>query len=278
MVSSGMRFVNGFLDKQEAKKDKLTLAVLSRVVNLLQRFHGVQFPQRATGGEWWIYRWRFNFLMGWHDTDSFEWCKRYVFPGAVVLDIGAHLGYYTRLFSKLVKDAGTVLAFEPCPENYPVQKHNLSSARFQNVKIINKAVSSQDGTATLFISSGHSTHSLNAGFTEEQGRVEVETIAMDTFLSANHISKVDFIKIDVEGAEPLVLKGMQQTVSNSPRLKMLMEYNPIALRAGGHNPLELLEALRDMGFISKQVNPDGTLGEINPSSDEYVNLLCVKSE
>lgn len=195
-----------------------------------------------------------------------------------MLDVGAHLGYYTRIFSKLVQRSGTVWAFEPCPENYPLLKHNLSAARFGNIKIVNKAVSAQNGAATLFISSGHSMHSLNASFTDGQGQVEVETISLDSFLAANGVSSVDFIKIDVEGAEPLVMEGMKQIASQSPRLKMLMEYNPPALRAGGHNPLELLTTLHEMGFIAKQVFSDGSLGEINPASDDFVNLLCVRAE
>jgi FkbM family methyltransferase len=273
-----MTLVNRFLNEQEAINNRQTLSMLKRADALLQKVYGIQFPLRATGGEWWIYRWRLNFLIGWYEAESIELCAKHIQPGAVVLDVGAHLGYYTRIFSKLAKKSGSVLAFEPCPENYPLLRHNLSATRFQNVKIIDKAVSAQNGTATLFISSGHSMHSLNAAFTDNQGRVEVETIALDTFLTANKIDKVDFIKIDVEGAEPLVLKGMQQIVSNSPNLKMLIEYNPIALQAGGHEPLELLSTLSEMGFVSKQIFPGGTLGEIHLSPGGYANLFCIRSK
>ena len=273
-----MRKTNEFLDIQEANRSKVTLSLLKLADILMQRYYRVRFPQRATGGDWWIYRWRLNFLLGWLENESVKWCEKYVQPGAVVLDVGAHLGYYTRIFSQLVGESGVVFAFEPCPENYPILKHNLSAASFHNVKIINKAVSEQNGSASLFISSGHSMHSLNAGFEDEQGKVDVETIALDSFFAENNIDNVDFIKIDVEGAEPLVLRGMKRLVSKSPSLKMLIEYNPIALRAGNHDPLEFLAMLAEMGFVYKQINKEDELIEINLDSDDCVNLLCVRSK
>lgn len=251
------------------------LALLKMRVWLLMKWQHVQFPERAIGGDLWIYSWRLNFLSYKNESESLIWCKKLIKPGMVVLDIGAHLGYYTRLTSNLVKESGLVLAFEPCPENSPMLKYNVERLRFNNVRISNNAVSSKSGMAVLFISPGHSNHSLNNGYTEEQGRVEVETIAIDSFLPTLGIKKVDFVKIDVEGAEPLVLEGMRQTVKNSPELVMLVEYNPIALRAGGFTPSALLDTLRTMDMSPMQILPNGDLGEVNLSSDETVNLLCI---
>jgi FkbM family methyltransferase len=236
----------------------------------------VKFPERTAGGDWWVCRWRLNFLLGWNESESIAWCRKYIRPGMVVLDIGAHLGYYTRIFSDLVAKSGVVLAFEPCPENIPVLTYNLSGARYRNVKIIEKAVSAGNGRDVLFVAAGHSMHSLNAGYTPEQGRVEVDTVALDEFIPVYQIDRVGFIKIDVEGAEPLVLDGMRRMAGNLPGLTMLVECNPVALRAGGSDPEKLLADLSDMGFVPRRIFPDGSLGALDPASDECVNLLCVR--
>lgn len=254
---------------------KIISVLLRLKVRFLMKWQHVRFPERAIGGDQWIYGWRLNFLLGRNESESLIWCKKLIHPGMVVLDIGAHIGYYTRLFSKLVKRDGLVLAFEPCPENWPVLKYNLQRLHHKNVRIADKAVSFENGKATLFISPGHSNHSLNAGYTAMQGKVEVETIALDSFLPASGVEKVDFVKIDVEGAELLVLEGMREIIKNSPNLTMLIEYNPTALQAGGYTPSTLLEMLYSMSFRVYQILPAGNLTEVNSSSDETINLLCI---
>jgi FkbM family methyltransferase len=188
--------------------------------------------------------------------------------------VGAHLGFYTRIFSDLVGKKGRVVAFEPCPENLPVLQYNLSRRRYKNVQIVNKAVSSHNGQATLFVAPGHSMHSLNAGYTEEQGRINVETVSLDNFLADLQIARVGFIKIDVEGAEPMVLAGMRQLAASSPDLALLVEYNPVAMRAGGFDPKHMLTLLSELGFDYRCILEDGSLVNLDPASDRVVNLAC----
>lgn len=256
---------------------QISLIFLKAKVHFLMKWQHVRFPQRAVGGDQWVYNWRLNFLTGRNEVESLSWCKKLIQPGMVVVDVGAHLGYYTRVTSNLVGQKGLILAFEPCPENWPVLKYNIQHLRYGNVRISEKAVSAKDGEAVLFISPGHSNHSLNDGYTEEQGKVEVGTVALDTFLPSQGITRVDFIKIDVEGAEPLVLEGMRNIVNASPNLFMLVEYNPIALRAGKFDPPGLLDILRSMGMTPRRILPNGDLGDVDLSSDETINLLCIPS-
>ncbi|HXF85704.1 MAG TPA: FkbM family methyltransferase [Anaerolineales bacterium] len=247
------------------------------LVAILRHLHRVSFPQRRLGDDDWVYQWRLDFLTENLEKESVMWCKKLIRPGMIVLDIGAHLGYYTRIFSELVKDSGRVFAFEPCPENLLVLRHNLQQSKYKNVYIFDKAVSSKDGQAVLFISPGHSNHSLNAGYTPDQGRVTVQTISIDSFLAAQSIQVVDFIKIDVEGAEPLVLEGMRQTIERASGLKMLIEYNPIAMQAGGFEPPALLSMLKSMGFQLYRILQGGNLGSLSVDNNEIFNLLCVLS-
>ena len=67
--------------------------------------------------------------MDWFEWESLVWVRRLVRPGMTVLDLGAHIGYYTRIFSRWSVPSGTVLAFEPNPENLEVLRRNLSGPR-----------------------------------------------------------------------------------------------------------------------------------------------------
>ena len=241
----------------------------------LGHWHDMRFPERALGGWWWTWRWRFEILTRWNEYESVQWCRRLIRPGMTVVDIGAHIGYYTRLFSELVGPSGRVFAFEAHPENFAILKRNLCTGAYANVEALNLAVSDRSSKVQLHVSPGSSNHSLLKGYTEEVGVIEIDGIALDDFLSTRGIKSVDFIKSDVEGGEPLVLQGSKRVVVCSPQLAMLMEYNPMALRCGGAPPGEMIRLLKDGGFRVEAILPDASLVE-DPTlvGDETVNLLC----
>ncbi|RPJ43156.1 MAG: FkbM family methyltransferase [Deltaproteobacteria bacterium] len=267
------------MDRYQSARDPITRksieAMIRLAVLILMRCQGIRFPRRSTGGMRWIWGWRLEFLMGWNEPESVKWCRQLICPGMTVIDIGAHIGYFTRLFSELVGSSGRVLAFEPHPENVQVLRANLKKSRYKNVEIFHSAISDRTGAATLYVSPGHSNHSLLPGYTETKGQVEVECFTLDAFLSSRGIREVDFIKIDVEGSEPFVLAGMKQTVSQSPALRILAEFNPQALRCGGIPPAEFIHIFQKTGFEVKGILPDGSLGEVPPTLDQTINLLCV---
>ena len=267
------------MDRYESARNPIARksieAMIRLTVLILMRCQGIRFPRRSTGGMRWIWGWRLEFLMGWNEPESVKWCRNFLRPGMTVIDIGAHIGYFTRLFSELVGTSGRVLAFEPHPENVRVLRTNLKRSRYKNVETFPYAISDRTGAATLHVSPGHSNHSLLPGYTETKGRIEVECFTLDAFLSSRGIREVDFIKIDVEGAEPFVLAGMKQTVSQSPQLRILAEFNPQALRCGGIPPAEFIHLFQKMGLEVKGIFPDGSLGEVPPTLDQTINLLGV---
>jgi FkbM family methyltransferase len=81
-----------------------------------------------------------------------EWLENLVRPGDTVFDIGAHIGFYTLLLARLVGPAGKVLAFEPDPANFALLQQNVVLNRYANVALYNLALSSQAGSAALFLS------------------------------------------------------------------------------------------------------------------------------
>ena len=236
------------------------------------------FPRVAIGGWWWTWRWRFEVLAGWSEMESVAWCRRLVRPGMTVVDAGAHIGYYTRLFARLAGAGGKVNAFEPQPDNFALLARN---AVRPNVVRCAAAVGASSGAATLHLSPGSSNHSLHAGYTESRGTIAVEQVALDDWLAAGRIGPVDFVKLDVEGGEPAALAGMGNLLHASPHATLLVELNPQALACGGVTAGDFVRQIRDLGFEPLRSDEDARLQPIDETRIEEVtagagsvNLLC----
>ena len=163
------------------------------------------------------------------DLNSIEpevmgWMQRVLRPGTVALDIGANIGLHSMYMSALVGASGSVFAFEPSPANLRLLRYHAKVNRFTQLKICEKAVSNHDGgTVPFFLLNNGDLSSNSLTFGREEipnldsslhsgGRaVEVESVTIDRFC---HEAKVlpDLIKIDVEGAELLVLRGCAETL------------------------------------------------------------------
>lgn len=239
----------------------------------------VRFPSRMTGGWWWTWRWRLEMIMQWYDYETVQWCRQLIKPGMLVLDIGAHIGYFTWLFSDLVGPSGKVIAFEPCPENYPLLLHNIKARRCHIVEPVCMALSDDIGEVKLFVSKGNSTHSLNKELTQNQeGSVSVRSTTVDAYMSDLKNPSVGFVKMDVEGVEPRVLAGMAETIRRNPELVMVIELNYKALEAGGRSAQELIAQLKSFGFEPKAIKENGQLAPpLEDSSREVRNLLCFRA-
>lgn len=209
---------------------------------------------------------KLRLLMGWYEYYTVEVCKTLLRPGMIVLDVGAHNGYYSRLFSKLVHPGGKVWAFEPHPENYYLLCQNTRPLKYRNVIPVRKAISNQVGQADFFDMAGSGQHSLFdvskylSHFTL-RGKIRVETTTIDAFLAQEGNPEISFIKVDIEGGEVAALAGMSETIARSSRLALVVEFNPGALLSAGVKPSEFLHQLCMLGFAVKPIRPDVPLGE-----------------
>jgi FkbM family methyltransferase len=268
------RLYRAFLKRATEHADSILITAIRRLISLfvvlLKRWHRFDFPEREVGGWWWVDRFRFEILLRWFEYESVRVVRKIAKPGAMAIDIGAHIGYYTRLLSELVGPRGRVFAFEPDPRNFAVLQRNLSRRNYRNVELFNMAVGDVNGEVPLYLSEGHSNHSLIEGFVKSEAEIQVEIVTLDAFLEQRGIDQIDFLKSDTEGAEPRVLSGMQRTIARSSQLDMLMELNPDALASAGVDPHEFIERIRQMGFSIDAVNPDRETQAI------YHNILCHK--
>ena len=153
-------------------------------------------------------------------------------PGDTVLDIGANIGYFTILASKFVGPNGRVFAFEPEAKNFHVLTQNVDRA-------------GQDNPG------GHHSHRPAVGLVPNTQNIQ--TTSIDLFL-ANHTGGVNVVKIDAQGWEPSIIKGMKKTLSkNLDKLIVLLEFTPRAQAAG----------------------PGGLDAAIRLLEDQFTNLLFI---
>ncbi|NDJ79319.1 MAG: FkbM family methyltransferase [Chloroflexi bacterium] len=247
------------------------------VIPLLER--GQRFRTMPDDPFWF----RLELLTNRHERATTTQLDRLVQPGMTVLDIGAHVGYYARRWSKLVGPEGRVVAFEPHPRTFAVLEHNLG--HLANVTLLPLAVAEEEGTAELYdylmMSASGSLHYDEAMLALQKAQVSggdiaprittdfpirtysVRTTPVDTCLADLGIARVDVVKMDIEGAEMSALRGMRKTIANSPGMVMVMEYNPQALQSFGFEPQQALAEVLGMGFERvRAIAEDGTLTDL----------------
>ena len=245
--------------------------------SVLTLLSGYRFPLRAIGGWWWIWRYRFEMLVGWYELPTSQWIRKVLREGAASADIGAHIGYFTRLMGKAVGPNGHVFAFESSPENFSLLKHNVGRARLHNATCSQLAVADRVGSETLYISPGHSNHSLVAGYTDSRETVEVAATTFDAFLHTAKAPMLALVKIDAEGAEPRILRGMRGAISDNPDLVLVIEVNPRALECAGSTPEQLMSSIEAFGLVPRLIDPKGQLIDPRgPLLDDAPNLLCMR--
>ncbi len=155
-----------------------------------------------------------------YDEEQFE--KRFVNlfsdsvkEGAVIIDIGSNLGYFTVLAASRTKNSGKVYSVEINTELIKHQQKQLALNGFKNVELINTAVSDAECVLPFYLAPeqfyGHSSLKQNSTFVPEKV-IEVQCTTLDQLVSRNNIKRIDIIKIDVEGAEFNVLKGAESTL------------------------------------------------------------------
>lgn len=170
-------------------------------------------------------------------------------PGAVMLDIGAHIGYMTLKAARVVGAEGRVIAFEPNPRTADVLRRNIAASGAGNVEVIQAACAADKGEMVLFVPLGDNSGvtSLAASHAGPATPVTVPVRRLDDVVEELGLSRVDVIKIDVEGAETLALRGAAKTLTRF-RPRLVAEVLPEALAAMGTSPEELDATLAAIGY------------------------------
>jgi FkbM family methyltransferase len=172
-------------------------------------------------------------------------------PGMVVFDVGANLGFYTLLLARWVGEAGCVHAFEPDPEMFELLATRARRAGRRNLELVQAAVGDHAGTATLHLSrtnrADNRVHASHAG--SELGRkVTVPLLTLDEHCARHGVTRLDGVKLDVQGAEVAALRGFRAGVRGLRPQWILLELSPPHLRGAGSSPAELFALLDELGY------------------------------
>ena len=189
---------------------------------------------------------RISPVYGWEELTT-ELFKSVVKLGDVVLDLGANIGYYTLLASRLVRSQGHVYAFEPEPTNFSLLNRNIDLNNYTNITTYQKAVSSKSGTMKFFVNTkdtgAHSLYDLDMEYGASSRRfITVDVVTLDELLP-NLVANV--VKMDIEGAELPALAGMKGIIARSPNLKFFMELCTSRTSRIGYTLDEVYDVLRN---------------------------------
>lgn len=163
----------------------------------------------------------------------------------VVVDIGANVGIYTL---HALKAGAEVYAFEPTPETFNILRHNVALNGFEyspKVHLYNSAVSDREEMTEFAVVSNSCGHNSMFRENKDDKIIRVPTVRLDDTLDG---IKIDCFKVDVEGAEMLVLNGMESLLKNNASVVGFVEFAPGNLRRSGIEPRDLYDRLNQMGF------------------------------
>lgn len=186
-------------------------------------------------------------------------------PGYTFVDVGANHGYFSVLAARLVGPTGHVFAFEPNPAVFEQLAEHVECNGLTNVTAERKALAEREGTLELFVSACAANSGLSSitpgsqafasGSLGRDRHVQVHATTFDRWRRARGVKRIDLLKIDVEGAEMLVLRGMAETLAEAPPAGIICESHGV----GGTNEDEARRMLVARGYDASDLD----VGEIH---------------
>lgn len=171
-------------------------------------------------------------------------------PGMVAVDVGAHVGFYTLLLAGCVGCSGRVVALEPAPDNAALLTHNTEQLGAGQIEVMRVAAGESEGERELCLTASSDTHSFyRHPLATPEGAMRVPVRRLDRLLCA----PPDFVKVDVEGAELEVLRGMEGLLDGVRPRTLVLEINPACLAAAGASASEVLTWLDRHGYHQREL-------------------------
>ncbi len=214
--------------------------------------------------------------LGVYERQEMAFFNRFIGQANTFVDVGANVGLYTALALRQMTATSAVVAVEPHPRAFELLQRNIEANRESAteggslVMAFNIAAGSSQGTATLHCNRDNGgDHRLTApGPEHPQGAWSAQTVQvqrLDHLLLQQGLSEVDFIKIDVQGYEAEVVKGLAETLRRSARVVLMSEFWPAGLAHSG-GAARYLALLGELGMAVFQLRPSGK-GWLKPLSD-----------
>lgn len=239
MYGAGLPYHPGKWRVVEKVVDTFRLQSLHTEAQIVSR-QGLRFALDTRSGiDRWIY------YLGVYERVDTHLMLRMLQPGWVVLDVGANIGWYTLMAAKALAGTGAVHAFEPAPEEFARLSRNLALNAFRNVTPHEQALSDSAGQGLLTeLRDGGMTRLATS--TDSSSR-PVSVTTLDAFAQATALERLDFIKVDIEGAESRFLQGGRATLARF-RPMLIMELHEENLSSFGSSPAALVQEMQQLGY------------------------------
>ena len=223
------------------------------------------------------------YYQGFSEPNTAEFMQRFLKPGMVMMDVGAHLGEYTLLAAENVGKTGQVHAFEPQANLFPVVEKNVKNNNFNNVTVNCAAISEQVGEVEFAVCAEPSVSSIRKANSFQKGTkiVKVPSTSLEAYWH-DQDKPINLIKVDVEGAEKFVFAGAEKfmALGHQQAPTWIFEYAPRAYRKFNYQAQELLQLIHNYGYQVFTYTGSGKVKDFNPQSPSsgIVNLIAAKNK
>jgi FkbM family methyltransferase len=245
----------------------------------------VPLPVRLPYGCWWLAgddEMDDTIFTGNFEESERRFIQGFLKPGMTVLDIGAHHGFYTMLASKMVGPTGRVMSFEPSPrERERLLVHLRLNRILDRVSVFPVALGRETAESTLYVVAGRDTgcNSLRPpAVTEPTRAVQVQVTSLDMLLAQQNVARVDFVKMDVEGAELEVLDGAEELLAKYPRPVILAELADSRTLPWGYSASVIYHSLVAKDYHWFAISQVGKLRACPRTEQFAANLLAFPDE
>jgi FkbM family methyltransferase len=193
-----------------------------------------------------------------HYEPELGYLERVLSPGKTFIDAGACYGIYALAASKLVGPEGRVIAFEPSPEAFRILRKNMALNHLTNISAHRLALTEKKGRASLYLHPNVGCDSLGRDHSFTNRTEEAETDSLDCMLQKLSVDHLDVLKMDVQGAEELILRGAERILKSSRPL-IIFEIFPEGATTLGLSGYGAWEFLKNMGYEFFTVDGSGAL-------------------
>ncbi|MFE6779082.1 FkbM family methyltransferase [Streptomyces sp. NPDC057702] len=202
---------------------------------------------------------RYIQLFGAWEVHMTRWMEGRLRPGDVLVDVGANVGYFSLLGSGLVGPEGRVVALEASPVSHGRVLRHIAVNGIENIRAVNAAVSDREETLTFVLASSRNTgaNSIVPYDGPAESTFDATAYPLTELLEADEIARARVIKIDVEGAEGAVVRGLLPALDRMrPDVELAVEVTPARMEKLGFSVEDLLEAMRVRGFHTYRLTND----------------------
>jgi len=188
-----------------------------------------------------------------------DWIRRALRPGDVFVDVGANIGWFTLLAARAVAPGGSVVAIEASPDTARRLEEALALNQIDNVRVVQAAAAEHEGTLPFYRAAWNDAEDSTVPAEGKQAAGEVPAAPLPALLSDDELRRARVIKIDVEGGELGVLRGLRPAAGAlRPDAQIAVETHPEMLAAQGASLSDLAELLGDAGFALRELPVDSS--------------------